>query len=271
MSTSESRLPIYQKTSTSVEMWVPQLNLYLAEKHALLSNQWLSDAIIHAAQVLIKKQFVIQGLQSPQCGRKLSFKVLPLSKTYMQILHIDGNHWITVTNCNMATCKPCNNRVLIFDSMLPKKVSLEVKQQVCSFARPTSESFRFDVMNIMSQPNLYDCGIFSIANAIEIACGRNPAKCVWDLVKARHHLIQCLEEGRIDRFPKIKERRVPFWGAIKTSEEENIYCTCRMPYDNVTDMIQCCLCNKWFHCACVDICDLDDYCKKDWFCMKCII
>ena len=123
----------------------------------------------------------------------------------------------------------------------------------------------------MSQPNSYDCGIFSIANAIEIACGRNPTKCVWDLVKARHHLIQCLEEGRIDRFPTIKECRVPFGGAIKTSEEENIYCTCRMPYDNVTDMIQCRLCNKWFHCACVDICDLDDYCKKDWFCMKCII
>ena len=84
----------------------------------------------------------------------------------MQILHIDDNHWITVTNCNMATCKSCNNRVLIFDSKLPKKVSL---QQVCSFARPTSESFQFDVMNIMSQPNSYDCGIFSIANAIEIA------------------------------------------------------------------------------------------------------
>ena len=57
---------------------------------------------------------------------------------------------------------------------------------------------------------------------------RNPAKCVWDLVKARHHLIQCPEEGRIDRFPTIKERRVPFGGAIKTSEEETVYCTCRM-------------------------------------------
>ena len=67
MSTSESRLPIYQKTSTSVEMWVPQLNLYLAEKHAL-SNQWLSDAIIHAAQVLIKNSLLFRDCKVHSVG-----------------------------------------------------------------------------------------------------------------------------------------------------------------------------------------------------------
>ena len=121
----------------------------------------------------------------------------------------------------------------------------------------------------MSHLNSYDCGIISIANATEIAYGKNPSKCLWDLVKARPHLIQCLE-GRLDFFSTIKEHGVPFGGAIRTSEEANIYCTCCMPYDNVADMIQCCLCSMWFHCACVGICELDDYIQKDWFCMKCI-
>ena len=73
---------------------------------------------------------------------------------------------------------------------------------------------------------------------------------MWDLVKARPHIIQCLE-GRLDYFPTINEHRVPFGGAINASEEANIYCACCMPYDNVTDMIQYCLCSMRCHCACV--------------------
>jgi len=140
-------------------------------------------------------------LQSPLYGQKLNFKVISLSQTYIQILYINGNHWITVTDCNMATWNPSNERPLIYDSKLPNKITLELKQQICSFARPMSQFFRFDIMNIMPQPNSHDCGIIAIANAVEIACGRNPAKCVWDLEKARHHLLQCLEKGHIRSIP----------------------------------------------------------------------
>ena len=81
-------------------------------------------------------------------------------------------------------------------------------------------------MNIMAQPNSYDCGLFAIANATGL---RNPAKCVWDTKKMRSHLIQCLVKDKMECFPILRERRVPFGGAVKVSLEEDIHCNCRMP------------------------------------------
>ena len=150
----------------------------MTDKITLLGNDWLNDNIINASQLLLKKQFSLQGLRSPQCGRKLRFKVVPLSKIYIQILHVGGNHWITISNLDMSISKLFDDRALLYDSALPRNIAFEMKQQICSFTRPSSKVFRFDVINTMAQPNLFDCGLFAIANATEIAFGYNPSKCV---------------------------------------------------------------------------------------------
>ena len=61
-------------------------------------------------------------------------------------------------------------------------------------------------MNTMAQTNLFDCGLFAITNATEIAFGYNPSKCVLDLQNPRSHLIKCLEAGEMEHFPVVKER-----------------------------------------------------------------
>lgn len=211
----------------------------------------------------------MEGLQSSQCGLKLTFKVVRLQSKYIQILHVGGNHWIAISNIDLHRDKGVADRVLIYDSLLSKNITLQTKQQVCALVRPTARSFRFDLMNIMPQPNTYDCGLFAIANIVELAFGHNPGKCVWDVDKMRHHLMSCFEKQKWDRFPVVKERRIPFGGAVKFSVAEDIHCICRMPYSKIVDMIECGACGIWFHHNCVTIENVTDYCNKKWHCDEC--
>ena len=107
-------------------------------------------------------------------------------------------------------------------------------------------------MNVMRQPNRYDCGVLSIAAITDIALGFNPAKSVWDINKMRSHLISCFEKKKMERFPILKQRRIPFGSAVIYSHLEEIFCYCRMPYDKAVDMILCELCALWFHNNCVE-------------------
>ena len=125
-------------------------------------------------------------------------------------------------------------------------------------------------MNIMVQHNTFDCGLFAVANMTEIAHSGHPGKCVWDTNKLREHLIASLDEQCLVPFPRLKERRVPFSGAVKHSIKEDIHCVCRMPYDNISEMIRCSCCHIWFHCDCINMEDVTQYSRKKWSCRKCL-
>ncbi len=229
---------------------------------------WLSDSVIHAAQLILSQQFSIQGLQSPQCGCNLTFKVVPLNRKYIQILHVNGNHWIVVSNC-MASHPPEKDRVLAYDSLLPNKISYKTKEMVCSFTRPASKTYKFDMMNIARQPNSFDCGVIAIANATEIAFGYSPLQCIWDASLMRSHLVKCLEEGKMTRFPMLRERRLGFGRTIKAFVEEEIHCICRMPDNKEETMIRCSMCHMWCHSSCMNIEDVAVYSDKRWICVRC--
>ncbi len=249
---------------------MPSIGLSILELEILRSNDWINDTIIYAAQKLLKQHFPsINGFQSTLYSNNLKFRVLPLDDKYVQILHADCNHWITVSNIDTNTNKGVRNRALIYDSLVPRKPSYNVKQQICSFLRPLANSFIFDILNIMPQPNSYDCGVIAIANATELLFGNNPAKCVWDVSKMREHLIQCFQQQKITRFPILRERRIPFGHSVKNFVIEDIHCTCRMPEDHSKSMIECSMCKKWFHGACIGLEGLENYTDKKWFCSKC--
>ena len=72
--------------------------LFHSDFKILFSNEWLNDCIINSVQRLLKQQFPMCGLQITLCGQNLSFDVVPLNEKYIQILHINGNHWVTVSN-----------------------------------------------------------------------------------------------------------------------------------------------------------------------------
>ena len=250
----------------SDSLWLSSLGLYQHDKDVLCSQQWLNDGIIHAAQTILKRENNnFHGLQSPQCGRALTFKALSREK-YVQVLHVSNSHWITVSNVNILNA-PEFDSVFVYDSMLPTKVDMNIKKQVCSLAKHSCSTLNFNIVNVMAQTNSYDCGLFALANITEIIYGHDPAKCLWDTAKMRYHLKSCLESGHMERFPTTRQRRIPFGRRIKHYNKENIYCVCRMPYDELP-MIECCSCRTWFHGKCLNL-DITKYEDKNWKCDEC--
>ena len=91
-----------------VPPWVKigEVSLYNFDKEDLLEGKWLSDAHMNAV-LLLKVQFPrINGLE---CTLKATCK--PLSLGPLQILHVNGDHWITVTTCDYDGAD-----IIVFDS-----------------------------------------------------------------------------------------------------------------------------------------------------------
>ena len=150
--------------------WLPKLNLFHTDKNVLETNRWLNDTIIFAAQSILKDQFSIHGLQSTHLSQ---FQPVPPYNPFVQILHVHNSHWITVSNSSFGcgSTSHFGDCVKIYDSANPSNVSLTVQNTICSIMKPMSSTLTFEVVNVQSQMNTYDC---AIAFATEIAYGRNP-------------------------------------------------------------------------------------------------
>ena len=129
--------------------------------------------------------------------------------TFIQILNVGRSHWIVVSNVG------CKKAVVnIYDSAY-NFLSLNTKKQICSLWQPSSDQVEFQLVNVQRQPNSSDCGLFAIANATELAHGRDPLLCMWDACQMREHLFNCLEIRKIEQFPLIRPRRIPVGKHIK--------------------------------------------------------
>ena len=145
----------------------------------------------------------------------------------VQILNITSSHWIVASNVNVCEDSCYTDSVCIYDSGF-FHISLAIKNTICQFLQPKSETFFFDLMNIQSQPNGNDCGLFALACATELVHGYDPLLCNWDLTRMRMHLLMSLESSYMGRFPCIKQRRVPFGSRVRKSSRETLCCSCRM-------------------------------------------
>lgn len=254
-------------------MWIPELNLFESDRSVIESNAWLNDNIVFAAMKLLEKQVQtkgrhIYGWQSTQNRKSMSFKALPPGAKFVQIFHL-GDHWITASNVICGDHKT----VRIYDSLhTSKRPSLDLMQQICSLVHPNSDLYRFDVMNVQSQKNGSDCGIFAIAYATQLAYGHDPIQCQWKVGVMRNHLLKCFEKQMITPFPLEKERRITMGNRVRKSHEENIHCTCRMPNDKNLEMVCCDYCNRWFHRECEGLDPDGDYASRSvkWKCSVCI-
>ena len=205
------------------------------------------------------------GLQSTLLGKGLQFKVVKRDdKPLVQILHIN-NHWVTVTTVGCAA-----DEIQIYDSLY-SYVSLNLKQQICSFLRPQEHNIKFLCVDMQHQSDTNSCGLFAIAVATElVTAGGNPATCKWDKERMRHHLRLCFERKELKPFPRIGERRVHPSSRFKQVVTEKIYCECRMPRDPRIDkdMIECVKCMQLFHKECCGVRDLPER-GKYWACRSC--
>ena len=250
--------------------WLPKLNLFHTDKNVLETNRWLNDTIIFAAQSILKDQFSIHGLQSTHLSQ---FQPVPPYNPFVQILHVHNSHWITVSNSSFGcgSTSHFGDCVKIYDSANPSNVSLTVQNTICSIMKPKSSTLTFEVVNVQSQMNTYDCGIFAIAFSTEIAYGHNPVLMQYDASLMRKHLIFCLEKKQMFRFPLKKTRRIPLGSRVKFYIKQPIYCTCRTVNDAGLSMILCDFCKGWFHYNCENIQEsgVAGQLQKKWKCSQC--
>ena len=97
-----------------------------------------------------------------------------------------------------------------------------------------------------------DCGVFSIAYAVEICFGRNPEEAHFNQKLMRRHLFECLSKQQLTLFPESQsEETLP--RPMQKTFTVKLYCICKMPAQFDSVMLSCDLCRQWFHCTCMQI------------------
>ena len=88
----------------------------------------------------------------------------------------------------------------------------------------------------------------------------------------RPHLFKCLNTGTLERFPQNSPQAVKTV-CIHCCKPENItrelYCICRMPDHYDKRMVQCTLCQRWYHYCCMEIRNKKDI-PVNWRCSTCL-
>ena len=219
--------------------------MYEADKESLDQGKWLTDNIIDAAQVLLKKIHPhIGGLESVALGQTLAFTVQ--HGEFVQILNVSNNHWITISNIG---CK--SGHINVYDSMGTNCVPPRTKEQVAAilFSNKKKILLKYKQVQVQVQRGASDCGAFAIAFATALCSGKDPTDINFIQHKLRSHLKNCLMQNSIIEFPQMLRKRVK--GKKKEATEDyEIHCVCRQPDGG--SMIQCDACNEWFHDACIE-------------------
>ena len=127
------------KTREEPLKWVGNL-LRDDEKVLLNPNEWLTDKLMDAGQLLIKECYhQVRGLQSVSLGLTLAFEVQ--REEFVQVLHIAGNHWVTVSTIGYHS----SGEVDVFDCM-SATISSGLKNQIAALLCTENQNIilRFD-------------------------------------------------------------------------------------------------------------------------------
>ena len=186
------------------EMWIPHLNLALQDQKILHSStSWLTDAIVNAAQELLKKEnTAISGLQNVILGQVNAFNVE--QGEFVQILHTGHSHWNVVSTIDRK-----HPEVDIFDSLY-SSCSNHSKVQIANIISTKHPTIKLRYVDVKKQSGHCDCGIFAIAFATAIVYGRNPGQYIFKQSAMRDHLLQCIKNGKVTMFPIQKNRRTSY-------------------------------------------------------------
>ena len=110
------------------------------------------------------------------------------------------------------------------------------------------KSFTVQILNLYIQTRVSDCALYAMTVATSMASNADPASVIFDQVDLRSHFRQCMETGKVARFPVTKKRRPV--SCILATKECFVYCYCRMS-DSGELMICCNQCSDWFHQVCI--------------------
>ena len=250
------------------DYWLRDLDLKISDKHLILDGYWLNDRIINAAMALLRDiDDDISGLQDVIVAKKNGF--IPKDNTckFIQIIHIRGHHWITLSNLQCSIFD-----AIVYDSLHginvkpnQQKISypIIVEQTACRLSK-TKKPLRLSVEDVQQQTGGGDCGLFAIAFATLLCLGEDPSQTRYCQDKMRKELIRSLEDRNMENF--LQQCTSPKEGDVHILYEWDcpVYCHCKMPDDGEL-MVRCPSCNDWFH----KDCEKGDYTNPDWLCLTC--
>ena len=210
--------------------------LKLQDKIHIEGKELFNDRITDAAQKIIKTQFkdpLINGFQSTLLKENVTY-FKEIDKDMVQILHRGSSgsgHWFTVSAIG---CQ--EGSINVFDSIY-NDIDQESKVRICSILKHKDKSLKCSTPGRGS-----DGGVFSIAFAVALCFGLNPAKLIFNQEKMREHFLCCILEQKFNNFPLNIHT---YWKTKNTvTVQENIFCICRGLYDS--ERIQCTNCTEWY-------------------------
>ena len=206
----------------------------------------MSDLHIDHAQHLLGSSFLdVSGFQStvvfqsPKCVHVKS----PIS-SFVQILHVHNNHWLTVSNLHCD-----NDTVKVYDSL---NSSLEISNKFgCQLAAllNCSSQVKVEVVKVQQQEGYSDCGLFAVAFATSLCFGIPPATQNFVQKQMRSHLASCFQNDELEPFPVFPSIITPMTSKYLVV---NLCLTCGRPKCEDSNLITCMLCNKMYHSTCVE-------------------
>ena len=155
-----------------------------------------------ACNAIMKKQFTrLSGFNSVDLGQPGMNRIGydRVIGEAIQMHHTQKSHWIT------SSC--IGGKVCVYDS-LGSDLSDAIVTELCELYPVAADDVGILEVNLIcsqKQSNGNICGLFAIANAVELAINgtRNMTAVQYDENKMRLHVQGCLENGRFSSFPKL--------------------------------------------------------------------
>ena len=140
----------------------------------LSCNQWLSGETINLAQVLLHKEILLtNGFEDTTLGNLRQFSVQ--KNNFIQIIH-DHNHWVTIY------CDSFAEKFIIYlcDDLQKSELSKYISRLVFSISHISESEMKIISRPVQQHLNGFDCGVYAIAYATDIAFDRDPASLFCD-------------------------------------------------------------------------------------------
>ena len=109
----------------------------------------------------------------------------------------------------------------MYDSISSSDLQARAKEQIAALIHTDEPQYILNFPPVQIQSGTADCGLFAIALAETICSGRYSSCFRYPPASLRcHHLLDCLNEGRVISFPSYERRCLKCKGQVVV----NLYC-----------------------------------------------
>ena len=116
---------------------------------------------------------------------------------FVQVLH-ENNHWVTVS----SPIESATSVVYLYDSFIQESLNKNLVKQIARLRKCEDAEIRKISKVVQQQKNGYDCGIFAIAFATDVAYNHKPEQRTCNQSVMREHLLAQLENETMSPFPQ---------------------------------------------------------------------